>query len=78
MNGVGQCVFTRPAKVSKVISNDEEHEFDLIKNDYFVLLAMGTMAGMKHSFNTNLDNNYMTYFYMHCTETMKFVLIFMN
>ncbi|XP_077966050.1 uncharacterized protein LOC120335863 [Styela clava] len=44
-NGVAQCVFTRPASVTKTISNGVSKDFDITKEEYYLLGAIGPMNG---------------------------------
>lgn len=42
VDGVLRCSFRRPAAVSKPISNGVNYDFNLAKEDYYLLYAFGT------------------------------------
>lgn len=45
VNGVAQCVFTRPVSVTREISGGIEKEFDLGGDSFYLLAALGPMNG---------------------------------
>lgn len=44
-NGVAECEFMRAVSISKVISNGINYDFDLSAQNYWILLADGSVVG---------------------------------